>query len=365
MDIYEFINSKDIRGHCRKLGHQFNTMECAYLVWQSDWRYTLKEKHAAWQEIISTMPDMELKRHHKKWGSVHQCIKRYMEIEDRLVDAFYSTGPEISFEGGEGALSDFEMHYTSVDELIAAEKTLKQEYNESQDEGAVWTRGMDKIALKRIEKNGFVTRSVFSVVQNTDNGYNQAVFHDETYELIALDTFDSSLLTYLDDADAAFYTEYFEQMWFYVPTPFEKGDIVTTANSRRPHVLEELCFWKNTPEQEKTFRSLEKDGTSEDFQSGLMSFVTERRDINFDYHDNCLSLEYYHGELCERDRVFTAINSFMKEKMDLTLLLSAYRIIINEETQRQEREIVAQRFSGTGLRLAGLEDLAEEKKMGR
>lgn len=71
---------------------------------------------------------------------------------------------------------------------------------------------------------------------------------------------------------------------------------------------------------------MEKDGTSEDFQSGMMAFAPGERDINFDYHDNCLSLEYYHGELCEQDRVFTAINSYMKEKMDLTLLLTAYRI---------------------------------------
>lgn len=46
MDIYQFIDSKDIREHCRKLGHPFNTVESAYLVWQS--RNTpLAGKHAA------------------------------------------------------------------------------------------------------------------------------------------------------------------------------------------------------------------------------------------------------------------------------------------------------------------------------
>ncbi len=90
MNIYKFIESKDIREHCRKLGHRFNTVESAYLVWQN--RFTsLAEKHAAWREIIGTMPDMQWSHKGKDWGSIHNCIERYMELEDRLVEDFCET----------------------------------------------------------------------------------------------------------------------------------------------------------------------------------------------------------------------------------------------------------------------------------
>lgn len=43
MNIYEFINSKDIREHCEKIGHKFNSIECAYLIYQSQ-NHTLPGK---------------------------------------------------------------------------------------------------------------------------------------------------------------------------------------------------------------------------------------------------------------------------------------------------------------------------------
>lgn len=154
---------------------------------------------------------------------------------------------------------------------------------------------------------------------------------------------------------------FFKQMWLCVPTPFEKGDLVTTANNSRPHVLEELCFWKNTPEQKKAFRSLEKEGRNEDFNCGLITFAQGGKDIQFEYCTNCLALEYYHGKLRQGEKVFTAISNYMKGKMDVTLLLIAYRAIMNEEINRQEREAIGRQFTSTGLRLAGLENSAEEK----
>ncbi len=34
MDIYRFINSKDIRAHLENIGYQFNALEAAWLVYQ-------------------------------------------------------------------------------------------------------------------------------------------------------------------------------------------------------------------------------------------------------------------------------------------------------------------------------------------
>lgn len=61
MNIYEFINSKDIRLHCEKSGHTFHSIESAYLIYQSQ-NHTLSEKHTAWWEVIETMPDMVIEK---------------------------------------------------------------------------------------------------------------------------------------------------------------------------------------------------------------------------------------------------------------------------------------------------------------
>ena len=35
MDIYKYINSKDVRKHLEKINYQFNTLEAAYLIFFS------------------------------------------------------------------------------------------------------------------------------------------------------------------------------------------------------------------------------------------------------------------------------------------------------------------------------------------
>ena len=61
MDLFRFIDSKDIREHLRQIGYSFTAPEAAFLVWQCR-NATLKEKFAAWREIIETMPDCSLTR---------------------------------------------------------------------------------------------------------------------------------------------------------------------------------------------------------------------------------------------------------------------------------------------------------------
>ena len=58
MDIYSFIKSPDVARHCEKIGHKFNPLEMAVIVAQSD--KTVKEKHAAWQQIIANYSDMPM-----------------------------------------------------------------------------------------------------------------------------------------------------------------------------------------------------------------------------------------------------------------------------------------------------------------
>ena len=90
MDILRFINSKDIRKHLNSVGYRFNSLETAWLIYQCR-DATIKEKHKAWNELIETMPDCSIEERLNTipQDSLHAFMKKYMELEDKLINEFY------------------------------------------------------------------------------------------------------------------------------------------------------------------------------------------------------------------------------------------------------------------------------------
>ena len=90
MNIFRFINSKDIREYLRELQHQFTVPEAAFLIYMSR-TVPLKEKFDAWQEIINTMPDCSLEErpNMKALPSFHQFLKDYMALQKKMLAGFY------------------------------------------------------------------------------------------------------------------------------------------------------------------------------------------------------------------------------------------------------------------------------------
>lgn len=98
MDIFRFINSKDIRKHLINLNYEFTPVEAAWLVWQC-YDATLEEKHKAWQEIVETMPDCDIDKFDEATGnkSLHSFLKEHMEEENRLIEMFFENEPDIEY----------------------------------------------------------------------------------------------------------------------------------------------------------------------------------------------------------------------------------------------------------------------------
>lgn len=92
MDIYNFINSKDIRNYLRKINYEFTPVEAAWLVWQY-FDATRQEKFEAWQEIIDTMPDcpVEVCKGFDVDGyeSLHEVLKEYMKNDNKHICPFH------------------------------------------------------------------------------------------------------------------------------------------------------------------------------------------------------------------------------------------------------------------------------------
>ena len=72
-------------------------LAAAYHVWRSS--DTLAEKHAAWREIIETVPDeaIPFARWKAPRESVHAFLRDYMALEDRLLREFYDTDGQIAY----------------------------------------------------------------------------------------------------------------------------------------------------------------------------------------------------------------------------------------------------------------------------
>ena len=98
MDIYRFINSKDIRFHLQSLRYDFTLPEAAFLVWQCT-DATLEEKHEAWCELIRTMPDcgMQKRRNMSAIKSMHGLLQDYMKLEQKLLREFYQETDAVYF----------------------------------------------------------------------------------------------------------------------------------------------------------------------------------------------------------------------------------------------------------------------------
>ena len=100
IDAASYLNSKDIAEHWRKIGFVCTPLQSAYLVWHNRTK-TLAEKHAAWREIIGTMPDCPVAAGHRKTnmgipdalaGSLHEFLQAFMCLQNKLFEQFYKNG---------------------------------------------------------------------------------------------------------------------------------------------------------------------------------------------------------------------------------------------------------------------------------
>ena len=95
MDIYNFINSKDIYRYLRSINYEFSPLECAWLIWQSR-RATVNDRHEAWSEIINTMPDCEIPNYK---DSLHTFLRNLISVEKNAIQRFFEKTEDSIYTG--------------------------------------------------------------------------------------------------------------------------------------------------------------------------------------------------------------------------------------------------------------------------
>lgn len=173
----------------------------------------------------------------------------------------------------------------------------------------------------------------------------------------------------LSDEDCELYTA-FEYMWFNIPTPFKKGDIVYSKSVHikclDKYVLFDMNNWSKSDfiangytdkeyNLDKIDTALKARATSGDYtdMSAHGYRIVANGDIEEDFFCNYIDFEYFDADKLDGDeRVLKPLSAYLKGNIDLELFLNSYKIIIEEE--RIAREKIALDINDDGLRLAGL-----------
>lgn len=326
MDVYNFINSKDVRNYLKENNYEFNPVETAWIVWQSN--RTLKEKHEAWKEIIDTIPDMPIQDRHNDIPSLHQFLKDYMQFERCVIDRFYNPTYECVFYQY-SITGWYKGEYDRCDC-----KDIFYDFNSCYEEAS--------------SVIGEFENPIIEITMNSKDNKIKIAYED----LLLLQILDPGETTSEEeDMDYAFF-----EMWFPIPMPFKEGDIVIPArNSHNGYC--KFCNYNPFVFVSSSYdKYKESDRRGYDYSDMYAWGYSQYEDgqLNDDHTMyNYMDLEYYTGNLTGEKRILKALSNCLKKKIDAGAFAMAYHQI---STEKYLKNIQITNWIDDYLKLAGLKE---------
>lgn len=327
MDIYQYINSKDIRAHLESIGYRFNALEAAWLVYQHR-GITMDERHTAWREIIDTMPDMRVEfadDSREPFESLHQLLRDYIAMEQRMFKSFVTSEKnavyeyeyyerEIDFRSSSGLYAEYDACFSAMKEELAPYKI-----------GEIAHIIINKRKVGDAEYDSFLTFYPNGAVKEVF-GYNQK-----------------------KEMERRIYG-FFVKLWFAFPIPFKKGDIVYDPNKNEVDFCQGPFVFTETAAD-----FYHRIGTQMNSERDMMAYgYFQGKDGSL--YEECMhqymDLERYPEEkLTGKKRILKALSNHLKDEIDAVLFARAYHQILLEESAR---ESLPKDITDEGMRLAGL-----------
>lgn len=308
MNIYEFVNSRDIRKHWQEIGFMPNALESAYLVYYSK-NHTIEEKHDAWRWIIDNMPDCEVSG---KWidapqKSLHEFLKKYMTITYALLANFFAAeeGAVYTYRAlwkNELEKYDDETKWYKIDTIFP---TFEEAFADATEDNELAPLFLE------FEKKHLGARGRSISIRMTPD--RQPVFLDEEF---VLDTEEESALFY----DVFFY------LHFDFPTPFERGDIICPAKVK----------YKCAEAWDGTFVIGEKN----DEDDTPIGYMVEDEYVYCERIYSYMDFELLEGEPHPHKRLLLPISKYLKGEIDMALLLGACRMITLEQQKNETNSLL-------------------------
>ena len=319
MDIYRFIDSRDMREHLQKLNYAFTTPEAAFLVYWCK-AATLEERIAAWREIIDTMPNcaMAERMDLEAIPDFHQFLRDYIDLQERDLRRFKEP---------DGCVY--------VCELSRRGKLccVDMEFGPFSDFDRCLSAGIREAAEKETVGLRIFKRPMDPGEDSPWGDYCVLTPQGEVCQLDCREFNDRDL-----DLSIAF-----EGMWFDFPTPFHAGDIVCSHRwPDEPFVLTDLCTWdaetlrRELPVSEYSdlwlsnvdhalARMRAKGDTSDMICRGYTVSGDPGEAMSFVFNDDFfICLEYYRGPLKGIHKLLRPISDFLKGNRSIEFLLNTY-----------------------------------------
>lgn len=334
-------------------------------------RVPLKEKIAAWREMIETIPDCSMgeRLNMDAVSSVHKFLEQYITLMERLLANFYCEEHAVySYSGSYRDGSDFSEKYERLypdvtscvagllnDEVIpwapeaehAVEDYLQTIENRECKSLPPYPVSLFEIASIRLKK-----RSLTSPVDCI------ALILNDRLEPVAIDAF-GHVLT--EEEENLLLT--FQGMWFAFPTPFKRGDIVFpcsegkhtfyfqhgNAAGNRPlppdelYVLDSLPTWGSEEMRQNGFapdsnkvknsdrwlRNLTRNGDTSDLS--FSAYYIYQKSVIKEIEGNYLLLERYNGPLSGEHRLLGAVSKLLTGRIEPDIFLNLFEVIQAEE----------------------------------
>lgn len=308
MDIFSFVNSKDIREYLRKIEYQFNSLEAAWLIYWCH-HLTYEEKKTAWKQVISTLPDCEIPKqmNHLAMKGIHAVMERYMTIVDEAVADFIKESKghryvymySYLYEGDASWEENFQTIYGSLDTCMSVYQI------------SVETDAENEIIKYRIRRQELDHPELVSEMEYNGKGQflNIVKYHAEN-------EMDNDILNY-----------FFKALWLNFPTPFAKGDIVWIPSKENKLGLDSGAFVLDNMETWNPVEGLEKWGDYSDM-CGAGYFVNPNGTVYYESVCNYMELEYYPGPYKLNEKILRPLSYYIQEKIEMDLLLCAYRKVL-------------------------------------
>lgn len=320
MNVYDYIESKDVREYNEKNKRKFTTLESTFFVWNNS-RITLAEKHKAWQSIMDEMSDEQVKKYANddKTYSLFALLREFIKTDNELIDSFYRNNEKCVYFYRYSYKNEFSRRNFGVafPDFESAKNAFEIEKNELNESG--YFGGIRKIEYKR-QSLVFPKKSILIV---TDNDGNVLEVNDENYA-------DNELSFFNKDV-------FFGNQWVDIPTPYKLGDIVCyTDDSGKsiPFVLLSVANWGRSEaferagvtgreeliEYESNLKRLKKRGDISDMIANGFFLQTDVDGIYTgefyvdEMHDYSRA-EYYRDKIQGGSRVLTALSLYLQKRI--------------------------------------------------
>ena len=336
-DDYDLINSKAIGDYCRKIKYQFNTEELAVLVFRNK-EMDIFEKIKKYQDLIDNYPDMEVieRINCNHYDSVKTMIKNEIDRNKKNYEKFIKDDDNCSYIWYEYNKTTGNYSITPYETVKNLKSTYKEIYksvvdyiNESDDTISF------TIVKKFLNKEDEIVYAKYNVINKIPKLIR--IYEDQEGYLDG---------GYLD----------IDNIFVYMPTPFKKGDILTSKEPDTRNlgengdifVLDYLSTWR---ENIKEYLAKGNHDSSDMVGYGYYLYDDKAQFI-YDNKWNYDSFEYYKGELEGNNRILKAISSYLKGEIGIELLIHAYDVFKIESINKAMPDF----YTDEGLKKAGFSD---------